>query len=176
MRIDLVHTEPGVDVRERRDRGTNPAGREGMGGVSDRAVEGVVDHELVFVGVAEEYVGDDVRGIASNNLVEIVGGVGDRVRAVPAREDVAEDPDALAFVFGVLELADHPGEVARVVGVGGVDVVEEVGPVPDFSRLISGVDTALQTSTDNEIAKVRLRHPRLPELCETCLGKGQSQV
>ena len=45
---------------------------------------------------------------------------------------MAEDPDALAFVFGVLQLADHPGEVARVVGVGGVDVVEEVGAIPEI--------------------------------------------
>jgi hypothetical protein len=121
-----------------------------MGGVLDCAVEGVVDHELVFVGVAKEDIGDDVRGIASDDLVEIVGGVRDRVGAIPAREDVAKDPDALTIVFGVLKLADHPGEVARVVGVGGVDVVEEVGLVPIFPRLVSGVDTALQP---NEIAK-----------------------
>jgi hypothetical protein len=117
------------------------------------AVEGVVDHELVFMGVAEEDIGDDVRGIASDDLVKIVGGVRERVGAVPAREDVAEDPDALAIVFGFLEFADHPSEIARVVGVGGVDVVEVVGPVPVFPRLISGVDTAVQASADNDIAK-----------------------
>ena len=166
IRVDLVHAEAGVDIRERRDRGANPAGHEGMGRVLDRAVEGVVDHELVFVSVAEEDVGDDVRGIAGDDLIEVVGGIGEGVGAVPAREDVAEDPDALAFVFGLLELADHPGKVAGVVGVGGVDVVEEVGPVPVFFFLLfSGVDTALQTSTDNEIAKVGLRHPRLSETC-----------
>jgi hypothetical protein len=124
-----------------------------MGGVLDCAIEGVVDHELVFMGVAEEDIGDDMRGIASDDLVEIVGGVREWVRAVPARENVAEDPDALAIVFGLLELVDHPSEVARVVGVGGVDVVEKVGPVPVFPRFISGVDTALQASTDNEITK-----------------------
>lgn len=165
IRVDLVHAEAGVDVRERRDRGANPAGRESMGEVLDRAVEGVVDHELVFVGVAEEDIGDDMRGIAGDDLIEVVGGVGERVGAVPASEDVAEDPDALAFVFGLLELADHPGEVAGVVGVGGVDVVEKVGFVPVFSLLFSGVDTALQASTDNEIVKVGLRHPRLSETC-----------
>jgi hypothetical protein len=84
------------------------------------------------MGMAEEDVGDDVRGIAGDDLIEVVCGVGDRIRAIPAREDVAEDPDALAFVFGILELADHPGKVARVVGVGGVDVVEEVRPVPVY--------------------------------------------
>jgi hypothetical protein len=162
IRVDLVHAEAGVDVGERRDRGANPAGHEGMSGVLDRAIEGIVDHELVFVSVAEEDIGDDVRGVTGDDLVEVVGGVGERVGAIPAREDVAEDPDALAFVFGLLEFADHPGEVARVVRVGGIDEVEEVGPVPVFSPpLLSGVDTALQASTDNEIVKVELRHPRL---------------
>jgi hypothetical protein len=83
---------------------------------------------------------DDVRGIVSDDLVEVAGGVGERVGA---REDVAEDPDVFAFVFGLLELADHPGEVARVIGAGGVDVVKEIGPVPVFFPLISGVGAQL---------------------------------
>jgi hypothetical protein len=32
-----------------------------------------------------------------------------------------------------LELADHPGEVAGVVGVGGVYVIQIVGAVPEVS-------------------------------------------
>ena len=101
--------------------------------VLHRAVERVVDHELVFVRVAEEDVGDDVRRVARDDLVEVVGRVRDRVRPVPAREHVAEDPDALAFVFGVLQLANHPGEVARVVWIGGIDVNEVVGAIPEIS-------------------------------------------
>ena len=131
-RVDLVHAEARVEVRERRHRRPDPAGRERVRRVLHRAVERVVDHELVFMRVAEEDVGDDVGRVAGDDLVEIVGRVGDRVRPVPARQDVAEDPDALAFVFGVLQLADHPGQVARVVRVSGVDVVEVVGAVPEI--------------------------------------------
>ena len=58
--VDFVHAEAGVKVRERGDGGADPAGGERVGRVLDGAVEGVIDHELVFVGVAEEYVGDDV--------------------------------------------------------------------------------------------------------------------
>ena len=50
------------------------------------------------MGVAEEDIGDDVRGIAGDDLIEVVCGVGERVRAIPAREDVAEDPNALDVV------------------------------------------------------------------------------
>ena len=64
-----------------------------------------------------------------------------------------------------LQEAEDKGEAARVVGVGGIDIVEEIRPVPVFLPLFSGVDTAFQASTDNEIVKVELRHPRLSETC-----------
>lgn len=51
---------------------------------------GVVDHELVFVGVSKEDVRDDVGGVAVDDLVEQVRRVGEGVRPVPAAEDVAD--------------------------------------------------------------------------------------
>jgi hypothetical protein len=68
--------------------------------------------------MAEEDVRNHVRAVAVDDLVEEIDTVGERVGAVPAGEDVAEDPNALALVFGVLELGDQEGEVAGVVGVG----------------------------------------------------------
>jgi hypothetical protein len=43
---------------------------------------------------------------------------------------MADDPDTLAGIFGLLKLVNHPGKDARVVGVGGVDEVEVVFRVP----------------------------------------------
>lgn len=97
-----------------------------MSGVLDRPVEGVVDHELVFVRVAKEDAGNDMRRVAGDNLVEVIAGVGKRVRAVPAGQDVAEDPHAFAFIFGILEFADHPSQIAGIVRISGVDIVEKV--------------------------------------------------
>lgn len=68
--------------------------------------------------MAEEDVCDHVRAVSVDNLVEEIDSVGKRVGAIPAGEDVAKDPYALAFVFGVLKLGDQEGEVAGVVGVG----------------------------------------------------------
>lgn len=86
--VDLVQPETGVEVRERRDTGAYPTGRERIRSRLSGTVVGVVDHELVFVCVAEEDVGDNVRAVALDDLVEEVGWVWERVAAVPAREDV----------------------------------------------------------------------------------------
>ena len=98
----------------------------------DGAVVGVVDHELILVGVAEEDVGDDVWAVAVDDLVEEIGWIGNGVGPVPACEDVAQDPHTLASVLGGLELLDEEGDVSAVVGVGGVDVIEEIGAVPEI--------------------------------------------
>ena len=129
--VDDVHAVAGVEVGERGDGRADPGGGEGRGRGLGGAVVGVVDHEFVFVRVAEEDVGDDVGRVAVDDLVEEVAGVGERVGAVPAGEDVAEDPDAFVGVFGGLEFRDQEGEHAAVVGVGGVDEVEEVGLVDE---------------------------------------------
>ena len=47
-------------------------------------VVGVVDHDLVFVSVAKEDVGDHVGAVAVDDLVKEIGWVGERVRPVPA--------------------------------------------------------------------------------------------
>lgn len=62
--------------------------------------------------VSEEEVRDNVGAIAVDDLVEEIGGIREGVGAVPAGENVAKDPDALAFIFGVLEFGDQKGEVS----------------------------------------------------------------
>lgn len=43
-----------------------------------------------------------------------------------------ENPDTLVIILGGLQLRDEPGEVAALVRVGGVEVVENVVSVPIF--------------------------------------------
>ena len=88
-----------------------------------RAIVGVVDHLFVFVRVAEEDVGDDVRAVAFDDLVEEVGWVGEWVCAVPAAEDVAEEPDSFAGVLRCLEFGDEEFEGPADVRVGCVDEI-----------------------------------------------------
>lgn len=130
-RVDLVEAEGGVHVGQRGDAGADPGGCEGGGGVDGGCVVCVEEGEVVFVGVAEEDAGDDVRRVAVDDLVEEVAWVGEGVGAVPAAGDVADDPDAFARVFGFLEFADHPREGARGVRIGRVDEVEVVRFVPE---------------------------------------------
>lgn len=111
-RVNLVEAESAVHVCQRRDAGSDPASGEGCVFVLNCAITGVVDHELVLVVVTEEYVGDDVWGVAVYDLVEEVGWVWDWIAAIPAAGDVANQPDAFVRVLGFLELLDHPGEDA----------------------------------------------------------------
>jgi len=170
-RIDFVHAEPRVEVRERGDAGADPSGGEGVGGVAHGAVVGVVEEELVLVGVAEEDPRDDVGREALDDLVEEVGGVGQRVGAVPAAEDVADEPDALAAFFGRFEFFDHPAEDAGCVGVGGVDEHEDVVAVPEVG--VEGDDAkpevrlyAVAAIVGGGLVDVLLRNPPFmkPEL------------
>lgn len=77
--VDAVEAVAAVEVCEGRDGGPDPGGGEGGGGRLRGAVRGVEDGELVFVGVAEKDVCDDVRGVAVDDLVEEVGGIGEGV-------------------------------------------------------------------------------------------------
>lgn len=109
-RVNLVEAEAAVHVCQRCDAGSDPASGEGGVCILNRAVVSIVDHELVLVVVAEEYVGDDVWGVAVYDLVEEVCWVWDWVAAIPAAGDVTNQPDAFVRVLGFLELLDHPGE------------------------------------------------------------------
>ena len=129
--VDFVEAEAAVEIGEGRDARADPARSQCVGGGLHGAVLGVVDHDFVFVGVAEEDAGDDVGGVAVDDLVEEVGRVRKRVGTVPAGEDVAEDPDTLFGIFGGLQLLDHEAKGAGGVRVGGVDEVEEVTSVPE---------------------------------------------
>lgn len=69
-RVDFVHTIAGVQVGQGRDRGSHPADIDGMVGILHRAIVGVVNQCLVFVGVAEEDASDNVWREAGDDLVE----------------------------------------------------------------------------------------------------------
>lgn len=43
---------------------------------------------------------------------------------------MADYPDTLTGILGLLQLLDHPGEYSRVVGVSGVDEIQHVVPIP----------------------------------------------
>ena len=88
--------------------------------------------------VAPEQVSNDVGTVALDDLVKVVCWVRQRVASVPAGQNVANDPNAFAAVFGALELGDEPGEHAADVGVAGVEVIEDVGVV---QRRISALPT-----------------------------------
>ena len=87
-RVDLVQSETAVHVGHGRDAGTDPARHERRVGGLDARVAGVVDGELVLVGVAEEDVGDDMRRVPVHDLVKEVARVGHRDVSVPAAGDV----------------------------------------------------------------------------------------
>lgn len=76
--------------------------------------------------VAKEHVGDDMRGIAIDDLVKEVRGVGQGIGAIPSTEDMANDPNTLSSVFGLLELFNHEREDPRVVWVRGIDEIEVI--------------------------------------------------
>ena len=82
--VDLVEAEAAVEICQRGDAGADPPWCQCCVKGLDAAVVGVVDHLLVLVRVAEEDVGDDVRGVAVYDLVEEVCWVGEGVCPVPA--------------------------------------------------------------------------------------------
>lgn len=68
--VDFIHAVATVQVGERSDARSDPANAESVGGVLDGAVVGIVDHELIFVSVAEEDVCDHMGRVTVNDLVE----------------------------------------------------------------------------------------------------------
>ena len=110
--VYFIHPEAAVEVGEGRDAGTNPAEGLGIGGGSSGAVVCIVDHHFVFVGVAEKDIGNDVWGVAVDNLIEEVSWIVQRVRAIPAGQHVPDDPDSLLRVFGSLKFLNQEVEHA----------------------------------------------------------------
>jgi hypothetical protein len=68
--IYFVRSVAGVEIREGSDAGAHPAYIDGVGTILCGAVVAVVDEVLVFMGMAEEYAGDDVGGVSVDDLVE----------------------------------------------------------------------------------------------------------
>ena len=89
--------------------------------------------------MAKEDIRDDVRRVAIHYLIKQVGWVVERIGSVPARENVAHDPDPLASIFCGLQLPDHETERAREIRVVDVDEVVEVAVVPEIG--IQGDDS-----------------------------------
>lgn len=131
--VDLIKSPCRRVALKRRQAGGDPGRDEGVGGCLDGAVLVVVDGLLVSVGVAKEDVGDDVGGVAVDNLVEEVGVRGEDLAAGPSRGDVAEEPDTLGSVLGGLELVDEEREETRGVGIAAVDVIFRVCNLPEVS-------------------------------------------
>ena len=130
--IDLVHAEAAVQVRERCYAGADPAGCQGVGGGDVAGGVGVVDHELVLVRVAEEDVGDHVRRVSIDDLIEQIRRVWEWVGSVPACKDVANDPNSLACILGSLQFLDQERLHTRHVRVARVVVIEEIASVPEI--------------------------------------------
>lgn len=133
----------------------------GVGGLGGGVV-GVVEHDLIFVGVAKEDPGDDVGRESIDNLVEEVGGVGERVGTVPAGEDVGEDPDAFVGGFGGEEFFGQEFEDAGNVGVGGVDEVckwlsARASCSSKGTRLTEVVVAIPEVAVDGDDSKIRVR-------------------
>lgn len=106
-RVHLIQAEARVQVRERSHRWADPSRGQRFGCGLDGTVVRIVDHDLIFVGVAKEHVRDDVGRIAVNDLVEEIGRVGQWIDSIPATEDMSQDPDPFASIFGRLELFDQ---------------------------------------------------------------------
>ena len=141
--VDFVHAEAAVKICQWGYGGADPAGGLGVGGCALRAVLGVVDHDLVFVGVAEEDIGNDVGRVAIHDLVEEVGGVIQGVRTIPAGQDVSDDPNSLLGILCGLEFLDEEVKHAGDIGVCGVDVVEEITSVPEIGVQRNDTETVL---------------------------------
>lgn len=116
--VDFVEAVTAVEVGQRGDARPDPAGGQSCVSALDGRIVGKVDHELIFVSMAKEYVGDDMGRVSIDDLVEEVRGVRQRVGSVPAAKNVADNPNTFSGVFGLLKLVDHEFEHARVVGVG----------------------------------------------------------
>ncbi len=136
--IDLVHAVSAVEVGQRCDARPNPANIQGMSCILNSAIVGIVDHELIFMGMPKEDAGNDMRRIAVDDLVEeilscwsvawvpklelLTCGVGNRIRSIPAGQNVSNDPDSLAFVLCILELIGKEFQIAAYIGVRGVAI------------------------------------------------------
>jgi len=69
-RVNFVHAETGIQIRERRDRGSYPGRRERSIGANVRPVVSVEDRKLILVGVTKENISDDMWGETVDDLVK----------------------------------------------------------------------------------------------------------
>jgi hypothetical protein len=107
--------------------------------------------------VAEEDIGNDMWGVALDDLVQHIRAVGHGVGPVPAAENVAHDPDALAGILGFLELLDEKAEHAREVGISCVQ--ERVHVV-----------VVIQIGIERDDAETQRMYDRVGGVVERCLG------
>ena len=131
--VDFVHAETGIEICERNYGWANPAWSLSGRGVLDRCVVCIVNHQLVFVGVSEEYVGYDVRRVAIHDLVKEIAWIIQGIGAIPAGQDMVDDPYAFTSIFSLLELLNKECELTGYVGICGIDIVVEIIPIPKIT-------------------------------------------
>lgn len=68
--VHHVHTIPGIQIGQRSDTGANPACGKRMRSILNSTVVSIVYHELIFMSVAEENVGNHMWGVTVDNLIK----------------------------------------------------------------------------------------------------------
>ena len=116
--VDFVQAVSAIEIRKRRNARCDPSGVQHCGFADAGGIIGIVQEEEIFVGVAKEDIGDDMRRVSLNDLVEEISRIWNRVRSIPTAEHVADDPNSLAAIFSSLKLINDPAENTGVVAIG----------------------------------------------------------
>lgn len=127
--VDLVHSESGVEVGERRERGTDPVGGERRSSGFDGSIVRVSDEKSIFVSMSVESSDNYVRTISLNNFIQEIRRVGENRSTGESSGDMRDEPSLLSTQLGKLKLVRDPFECTAVVGFAGVDEVVRVGGV-----------------------------------------------
>lgn len=72
--INFIHAIARIEICQWCDARTDPTNSLCVGSVEGSTVVGIVDHKLIFVGMAKEYSSNNVRGISIDDLVEKICG------------------------------------------------------------------------------------------------------
>lgn len=67
-----------------------------------------------------------------DNRVEERRRVGERLSAIVAGDDVTNNPCTLVFLLTSFQLFDQESENARLVRIGEVEIIEDIGLIPLF--------------------------------------------
>lgn len=135
--IDFIDTVARVEIGQRSYAWTDPTHVLSMGGVASGAIIRIVDHELVFMCVAEEDTSNNMRGVPANDLVKQICrgvsmipsldldtyslvhtcGVRQWVCTIPACQNMTQNPYSLTFILGLLKLLRKEPHVATIIWI-----------------------------------------------------------